>query len=104
MQACRFKPCSTATVEDLSIAISSASLGKMVAIKGLDKLGVCKVGLLICIVVVLFVGWLREIESSLPDAERVYSDCEVEESKQMISAPASRSSLEQVRSGFFAMA
>ncbi len=80
-------------MEDLSIAINSASLGKMVAIKGLDELGVCRVGLLICIVVVLFVGWLREIESSLPNAERVYSDCEVEESKQMISAPASRSSL-----------
>ena len=80
-------------MEDLSIAINSASLGKMVAIKGLDELGVCRVGLLICIVVVLFVGWLREIESSLPNAERVYSDCEVKESKQMISAPASKSSL-----------
>lgn len=94
VQACRSKPCSTATVEDLSIAINSASLGKMVAIKGLDELGVCKVGLLICIVVVLFVGWLRDIESSLPNAESVYRDCELEESKQMISAPASRSSLE----------
>ena len=44
-------------------------------------------------VVVLFVGWLRETESSCSDAERVYSDCAVDESKQMTSLPASRSSL-----------
>ena len=93
-----------ATVEDLSIAISSASLGKMVAMSGLDELGVRRVGLLICMVVVLFIGWFLEIESSLSDARSVYSDCETEESKHMISVPASRSSLSQVRSGFYASA
>lgn len=56
VQASRSKPCSTAVVDDLSIAMSSANLGNIVATRGLDKLGVCRVGLLICMVVVLFVG------------------------------------------------
>ncbi len=48
-------------------------------------------------VVVLFWGWLRETQSSLPVAESEYSDWEIEESKQMISCSASKSSLEEVR-------
>lgn len=65
----------------------------MGAISVVEELVACRVGALIWIVVVSFVGWFREIERSSPDADRVYSDSEVEESKQMISLPSARSSL-----------
>lgn len=77
------------------MAISSASLGKMVAMRGLEALGSYKVGALTWMVVVLFLGWLREMQSSLFFAESEYNGLEVEESKQMISCPASRSSLKK---------
>lgn len=93
MESLRSSLCSTATEDDLSIAISSANFGKMVAIRGLEELEVCRVGALTWMVVMSFWGWLREMESSLLVAEREYSDWEVAESRQMISWPASRSSL-----------
>ncbi len=42
----RSRPCSTATEDDLSMAISSANLGKMVAIREEEDFGSCKVGAL----------------------------------------------------------
>lgn len=43
VESLRSSLCSTAAEDDLSMAISSARLGKMVAMRGLEALGSCKV-------------------------------------------------------------
>ena len=53
--------CARAMVEDWSTAMSSASLGKRVAIKGDLAEGLLMVGVRMVIVGLGFVGWLRVI-------------------------------------------
>ena len=63
--------CVRAIVEDWSTAISSASLGKRVAISGADSVGVEMVGVRMVIVGAGFVGWLLVIVRDVEAAWRV---------------------------------